>query len=149
MGGGGRHSPSKILQCYTSNVLNAVVTASATWYSDTALLSSTTQTCWATLLPSLPCLINSIRRLQENINLKQKTKMESLSNESISVGLRWIDRYLFHFPKIHYKAICHMDIEIVIMWPRRIKASFNFTGTGWIFQSIFLQSCICFRIPVL
>ena len=24
-----------------------------------------------------------------------------------------IDRYLFHFPKIHYKAICHMDIEIV------------------------------------
>ena len=25
----------------------------------------------------------------------------------------FVDRYLFHFPKIHYKAICHMDIEIV------------------------------------
>jgi len=44
---------NKILQCYTtSNALAAVATATATWYSDTALQSSTTQTCWATLLPS-------------------------------------------------------------------------------------------------
>jgi len=36
--GGGRHSLSKILQCYTtSNALTAVATATATWYSDTML----------------------------------------------------------------------------------------------------------------
>jgi len=38
LGGGGRHSLSKIVQCHTtSNALTAVVTATATWYSDTAL----------------------------------------------------------------------------------------------------------------
>jgi len=34
--GGGRHSLSKIFQCYTtSNALTAVTTAKAIWYSDT------------------------------------------------------------------------------------------------------------------
>jgi hypothetical protein len=35
------------------------------------------------------------------------------------------------------------------MWPRYIPVSFNFAGTGWIFQYIFLQSCMCLRIPIL
>jgi len=45
-------------------------TATATRYADIALYDSTTQTCEATRLPSLRCLINSTQRLQESINCK-------------------------------------------------------------------------------
>jgi hypothetical protein len=36
-----------------------------------------------------------------------------------------------------------------IMWPKYIYSSFNFVGTGWIFQNVFLQSCICLQNPIL
>ena len=36
-----------------------------------------------------------------------------ITAHTYTVKLYLIDRYLFHFPKIHYKAICHMDIERV------------------------------------
>jgi len=35
------------------------------------------------------------------------------------------------------------------MWPRYIQVSFNFAGTGLIFQYVFLQSCICLQITIL
>jgi hypothetical protein len=35
------------------------------------------------------------------------------------------------------------------MWPRYIQVSFNFAGTGWISQHVFLQSCICLQITIL
>jgi len=36
-----------------------------------------------------------------------------------------------------------------IMWPKYIHVSFNFVGIGWIFQYIFLQSCICLQFTIL
>jgi hypothetical protein len=72
--GGGGNCLGEIFQRYTSKAVTAVATATATWYSDILLQSSTTKACQATLLPLLRCLINSIRRLQENINLKPQTK---------------------------------------------------------------------------
>jgi len=87
--------------------------------TDIPLQSSTTQACRATLLPSLRCLINSIGRLQEN-NLKTQTKWWALTK---CIDIRELKAY-------------------AIMWPKYIHVSFNFVGTGWIFQYVFLHSCV-------
>jgi hypothetical protein len=35
------------------------------------------------------------------------------------------------------------------MWPKYIYVSFNFAWTVWIFQYIYLQTCICHMVPIL
>jgi hypothetical protein len=91
----------KLSPCFTtSSAVTAVATATAKWHSDIPLYSSTTQTCLATLLPALRCLV--FEDYKKTLTSNHRQNKGPLSHASTYMGLR----------------------PMLVMWPKYINVSY-------------------------